>query len=494
MWQDPGMANMQEQRVGVIDVGSNSVRLVIFQGPQGAPNYFFNEKVLCGLGAKLAETGRLSISGRERALDAIGRFSLIAERMRVDRLIGIATAAVRDAEDGLEFVDSVKLRTGLHLKVVTGAEEGRLSARGVVMGFPDATGLAIDMGGASMEVTAIDKGNIGASVTSDLGPLQLRSMPLDAAISSIARTMRALRIAHPGPVGTLYLVGGSWRAIAGIDMARRQYPLPVLQGYKFAPKHVKNLTEWIARQDVPTLKSFVSTSSARLALLGNVAQVLAALTETFSPDQLIISAFGLREGVLYERMDQNMRRSDPLLTACAFMEQSYARTPGFAEALFRWLQPVLAQVAPGKERLVAAACYLHDIHWTAHPDVRQEFAFEAVCRANLAGIDHTGRVFLAAILAQRYKTGNQPVSKLVLSLIDERARQQAAQIGNAIRLGAMLTGGCAAALEDTRIDLSKSIIKLTLGPNAAPMMGEATQKRLERLAKETGRKYEIRFR
>jgi exopolyphosphatase/guanosine-5'-triphosphate,3'-diphosphate pyrophosphatase len=479
---------IETQRVGVIDVGSNSVRLVVFEGPVRAPSYFFNEKVLCGLGADLAQTRRLSPGGVVRALDAIGRFALIAERMKLDRLFGVATAAVREAEDGPDFVEAVKLRTGLHLKVATGEEEGRLSAQGVLMGMPAAEGLVVDIGGSSLEMASVSKGAVGHAVTTPLGPLALRPLSKSLLCETIAKHVDVLATAHPGKVKRLYLVGGSWRALAGIDMAQRGYPLPVLQGYSIPTDRLRELSRFVATAEVAALKDLVSTSSARLTLLKEVSGVLVALLDRFSPRSVMISAFGLREGALYERMDQVTRGTDPLLTACRAMEHGSARAPGFADALIRWIDPFVSHVAPEERRLVAAACYLHDVHWSAHPDVRRQFAFEAVCRANLAGIDHAGRVFIAAVLAQRYKTGNVAVSEGVLGLIPEDARQRAGQVGRAIRLGAMLTGGCGDALSDTRLSLSQDAITLHLGPNAKPLMGEVAEKRLARLARDLGRR------
>ena len=482
---------VQTARVGVIDVGSNSVRLVVFDGPVRAPSYFFNEKVLCGLGSNLAETGRLSVLGRTRAMAAITRFALIAERMELDRVFGVATAAVREARDGSDFVEEVKLRAGLALKVASGAEEGRLAAQGVLMGMPNATGYVVDIGGSSLEMAQIGQGQIGPSVTSRLGPLALAPLSRVDRRARLAEEIAALRTAQPGGVDHLYMVGGSWRALAAIDMVRRSYPLRVLQGYTMSQEDARETAKWIAGQDVATLKEVIASSSARLTLLPLASNVLGRLLDAFEPKQLVISAFGLREGTLYDCMDIATRLTDPLLVAARAQEQASARFPGLGQVLFDWLAPLVRHVSDAERRLIHAATLLHDVHWQAHPDIRRYFAFEAMCRANLAGLNHQGRLFIAAILAQRYKTGVQAVPQDVLALLTKPARDEAARLGRAIRLGAMLTGGSAGALQDTRLELSDARLTLTLGPYARPLFGEVIEKRLARLARDYSVSYVV---
>ncbi|MCP4208767.1 MAG: exopolyphosphatase, partial [Shimia sp.] len=163
-------------RVGVVDVGSNSVRLVVFDGAARSPAYFYNEKIMCALGAGIADTGLLNPKGRERALAALSRFARLADSMRLNGLTAVATAAVREATDGPDFCAEVLAKTGVHIHVIDGAEEARLSAQGVLTGWPGAYGLICDIGGASMELAEINDGEVGKRVTSSLGPLKLRDL------------------------------------------------------------------------------------------------------------------------------------------------------------------------------------------------------------------------------------------------------------------------------------------------------------------------------
>ncbi|MGR3491100.1 MAG: Ppx/GppA phosphatase family protein, partial [Shimia sp.] len=164
IFDDPSVRNLK--RVGVIDVGSNSIRLVIFDGAARSPAYFFNEKVMAGLGVGLGETGHLNPEGRKRGLDALARFAAVARAAEVSHISTVATAAVREASDGPAFVKEVEEQTGLKLWVIDGREEARLSAQGVLLGWPGSYGLICDIGGSSMELAEIREGRVGKRATS----------------------------------------------------------------------------------------------------------------------------------------------------------------------------------------------------------------------------------------------------------------------------------------------------------------------------------------
>ncbi|MDB5366339.1 MAG: exopolyphosphatase, partial [Rhodospirillales bacterium] len=128
-------------RVAVIDIGSNSIRLVVFEGLTRAPIQLFNEKVYCALGKTVAQTGKLNPDGVAQALASLTRFSRLLRGMEVAEVHVVATAAVRDAQDGSDFLKLLKTRAGLDVVLIDGDEEGRLSAQGVLSGTPEADGL-----------------------------------------------------------------------------------------------------------------------------------------------------------------------------------------------------------------------------------------------------------------------------------------------------------------------------------------------------------------
>jgi exopolyphosphatase / guanosine-5'-triphosphate,3'-diphosphate pyrophosphatase len=480
-WNDPVKARLK--RIGVIDVGSNSVRLVIFDGMARSPAYFYNEKVLCGLGAGLSETGRLSEEGWQRAMATLRRFSALCERMRPSGLVAVATAAVRDAEDGPAFCAAVEKETGLRLSVASGAEEARLAGKGVLLGWPDAEGLVCDMGGSSMELARVGGGEVGDCATSSLGPLKLRDLGTPADVQRYTRrSIKALRDAVPGPVERLFLVGGSWRAIARLDMERVGYALRVLHGYEPPITQLMDTLSWIPDQSPKDLSKQSGTSLARLSLVPLAAQVLAELIRRCDPDRVAISAYGLREGLLYRQMPEEMRTRDPLIEACLHMEAAFSRTPGFGDALFHWLLPLYEGTSAADLRLIRAACLLHDINWRAHPDFRAELCFESVTRANVSGLDHPGRVFLGLALMHRYKSGSAtPDTERFRTLLPPARAAEAMVLGKAMRLGAMLSGAATGVLEHARLAKGDKLT-LTLAPAAHRFLGDVVERRLASLA------------
>ena len=476
------MTNQDCHRVGVIDVGSNSVRLVVFDGAARSPAYFFNEKVLCGLGRGLAESGKLSPDGRVRALAAIKRFALLLEHMKVENVSSVATAAVREATDGPAFCAEVLAETGLVLYVASGEEEARLSAQGVLLGWPDAAGLVCDIGGASMELARLKSGLVGQRATSPLGPLKLADFSGDLG-GHIAKTVAETIAAVQAPEGEcLFLVGGSWRAIARLDMARRAYPLRVLHEYKLTAAQMLETAGWIATQDPQTLSEFTDTSMARLKLLPDAAKVMLELIRALTPSEIAISSYGIREGMLFEAMPPAMRGLDPLIEACKYMEATNARFPGFGDALYNWLKGVFPEADP---RLVQAACLLHDTTWRAHPDYRADMCFEAVTRANMGGIDHQGRLFLAWAIRSRYKSG-KPDGEGPLALLASNEASIARCLGLAMRLGAMISGAQAIMLQNTALEIGEGEIRLSLRGTAKALFGEVLEKRFYALAKAMG--------
>ncbi len=484
LFQLDELAKTRLSRIGVIDVGSNSVRLVVFDGIARSPAYFYNEKVLCGLGAGLGETGRLSPEGWAKALAALHRFAALAGRMQLSGMIAVATAAVREARDGPAFCDQVERETGLQLHVASGQEEARLAAKGVLLGWPDADGLVCDMGGASMELAQVADGEILACATSPLGPLQLADIS-DAGKreKAIKKGIKALRKAVPGAAPRLFLVGGSWRAIARLDMERVGYPLKVLHGYEPPIPQLLDTLKWIREQNEFEMSALTGTSTQRLSLIPLASQVLAELVRRIEPDRVAVSGYGLREGLLYRQMPEMMRMLDPLIEACRHMEAASARSPGFGDALYAWLKPLYADKPEPEQRLILAACLLHDVQWRAHPDYRAELCFELVTRANIAGVDHAERVFLGLALLNRYKAvaPAEEVERYGTLLSPERAAE-AAVLGRAMRLGSMLSGSSTGVLENAELASDGDRLVLTLRGPAREFAGEAVERRLQTLA------------
>ncbi|MHA6344109.1 Ppx/GppA family phosphatase [Roseivivax sp. CAU 1761] len=483
-------------RVGVVDIGSNSVRLVVFDGAARSPAYFYNEKIMCGLGAGMAETGRLNPEGRARALAALKRFDLLSHGMKTGKLLVVATAAVREAEDGPDFCAEVARETDLEIRVIDGEEEARLSAQGVLLGWPGSYGLVCDIGGSSMELAEISGGKVGRRVTTPLGPLRLRD--IEDGRAAREKHIRKVLDEVSGRLGTqrdrLFLVGGSWRAIARIDMERRAYPLHVLHEYRMDAKAVADTVKFIERADLDQLRKACSLSASRMALVPYAAEVLKQLVAVVDPADIAISSYGIREGLLYEQMPEDLRSRDPLIEACRFAEAKDARMPGYGRTLYDFVAPLFPAASPARLRIVKAACLLHDVSWRAHPDYRAETCFENATRANLGGLKHAERVFLGLALLHRYRNKREGTRfEDFFALADAECLKDAETLGKAMRLGAMLwMSDKREAAARLRWNPEDKLLRIELSAVAAPLFGEVAEARFRALAGTLDARTEVR--
>jgi exopolyphosphatase / guanosine-5'-triphosphate,3'-diphosphate pyrophosphatase len=483
LFDDPSARALS--RVGVVDVGSNSVRMVVFDGAARSPAYFYNEKIMCGLGKGLAETGRLNPVGRARALVALKRFALLAKGMNINSMTVVATAATREAEDGPEFQAEVLRETGLRLWVVDGDEEARLSAQGVLLGWPDAKGVVCDIGGNSMELARIGGGRVTRRATSPLGPFRLQQIkggPKERQ-DHIVKVLKTLQSEIRSTGERIYLVGGSWRVIARLDMERRNYPLTVLHEYRMTPDGLLDTIQWILASDLAVLRARTGTSVERMELVPLACEVLRELIGILKPSEIDVSAYGIREGLLYEVMPERLRQRDPLIEAARVSELTSSRIPGAGKMLFEFLEPLFPDAPREKLRLIKAACLLHDTTWRAHPDYRAESCFDNATRANLGGLDHPGRVFLGLALLHRYKN-SRAGSRLepLFRLLNDDQIAEAEILGKAMRFGAMFSVGDPAKAGTLNWSPKKRVLELTLTRDGHDLFGEVARARFASLA------------
>ena len=484
LFEDPAAQALA--RVGVVDVGSNSVRLVVFDGAARSPAYFYNEKIMCALGAGMSQTGHLNPEGRKRAISAIRRFAALAKGMGIPPLTAVATAAVREATDGQDFRDEVLRETGIKLWVIDGREEARLSAQGVLLGWPGSYGLVCDIGGSSMELADLAEGKVGRRLTSALGPLKLREIKggKKAIKAYVRATMQDLHRDMNFETGMrLFLVGGSWRAIARIDMERRSYPLTVLHEYRMSSRQISMTAEYIRKSDLTELRGRCHISDSRMSLVPLAAIVLKELIRTFKPKDVAVSSYGIREGMLYEQMPRALRERDPLIESCRFAENKDARLPGFGRILYDFVKPLFPRANWQRQRIIKAACLLHDVSWRAHPDYRAEVTFDNATRANLGGLKHYERVLLGLALMNRYssKTASPRFDPLFAMLTPEQIKE-AEILGKAMRLGAMLWLTADEQPGTLTWHRKAGALTLRLTEHARPLYGEVAEVRFNALA------------
>lgn len=484
-----------ERRCGVIDIGSNSIRLVIFRGHPRAPTPLFNEKVLCGLGRSLAATGQLDAEGVALAHENVPRFVALARTMGVEELHVLATAAVRDAEDGRRFAQAIERRCGIAVRVLGGDEEARLSAYGVIAGHPGAAGVMGDLGGGSLELVALRGGEAAEHVTLPLGPFRLREeakrgADLPALVMEHLSRLDWLEAARGSE---FYAVGGSWRALARIYMAQGDYPLRIIDRYTVSRGDMAQLAGIVERLSGKSLEKLPGVPKRRLEVLPVAAMLMRCILAVAKPERIVFSAQGLREGVLYAELPPELRAVDPLHAGCRSFARRMGRFDGLEEALTRWTAPLFPDETPDESRLRRAACIIGDLGWTVHPGYRAEHGSERALTLTVSGIDHPGRAYFAVAAAARYGGASLPSARRAATALglDEAGIDRATQLGRALRLGYGLSGGNPGVLAAAPLSLERKTVTLTVSPEVAPLVGEMIERRLRELAGALGRRHQI---
>lgn len=467
--------------VGIIDIGSNSVRFVAYAGDPRVPAVLFNEKVMAGLGKGLNDTGLLAPEAMDRTLAALDRFRLLCRALKLTRVHTVATAAVRDARNGPELMARIAA-LGFEPLLIPGHEEAQLAGLGVLSAIPDADGVAADLGGGSLELIRVGGGKVGEGVSLPLGVLRMDANSRAATLSAaIARGVGDSALSRAAAGRPLYLVGGSWRSLGLIDLHLAGHPLPIVHQHRLVPARIAALRASIASADKQELRSVPSLSGSRIPTLPAAAALLDALAQTLRPSELVICAYGLREGLLFRELAPEQRARDPLLAAAREVGGRYGRFDDHGELLDRWIAPAFPGDAAPHRRLRLAACLLADIAWGAHPDFRAERAVDMALHGNWVGIDAAGRATLGLTLFSAFG-GTHGFDPRISALCSPDDARRAQRWGLAIRLAQRLSGGVAGPLKSTRLGLGDDVLTLTLDGEAAQLRGETVVRRHKQLA------------
>jgi exopolyphosphatase/guanosine-5'-triphosphate,3'-diphosphate pyrophosphatase len=484
----------------VIDIGSNSIRLVLYRLEGRAIWTVFNEKVLAGLGRDLPVTGRLSPDGVEAGIAALRRFKALLDSLQPSSVFVAATAAVREAQDGPQFVDKVRSETGLEAKILSGEQEARLSALGVAAGIPRASGIAGDLGGFSLELVRMENGEPGEGATLPLGPFALgagQAFDIAAVRKEAARRMAGL--SNRFAAETLYAIGGAWRNLALLHMRMTDYPLQIVHQYEMSAKDALLASRFIASQSRSSLERIEGLSRKRAESMPFAAVVLELLIEKLGLRRIVISAWGLREGLLFDSLPAAVQSLDPLIEGAAGLGSRQPQAESLGIALEDWIEPVFSALEPVFEPerepvLRAAACRMAELGTRLHPDHRADLVFDQVLRSPAPGMTHPERAFMAAAAFARYTAVNVvPGGRTTERLLSFERLQRARALGAALRLGCDLSGRSPALLARSRLQLSDESLVLSAERDGADLLlGEQIAKRAATLATALGRGLVIR--
>lgn len=487
---------MDFRHAAVIDIGSNSCRLVIYDVLGGAVLQSFNEKTLAGLGRGLSETGELSPEGRMMALDVCRRYAAILDGLGVTEIYPVATAAVRVADDGVSFVQEVEQILGCHVQVLSGADEGRISALGVASGFGAVEGLVADLGGSSMELQRLKAGLVkGEGETHLLGPLARATdaeLPLEKRKKVVRQVLKSSGLL-PLKAGALYAVGGGWRNVAAVHMALVEYPLRVLHGYQLSASDVREVIDAAdyARLDKTTRSRLQRVAKRRYDTLLHTAIVLEALMRVARVETVTISAYGLREGVVTDAVGGQFEPGTRLLDALRLFLRPTVGSEAYASELVSFCAPIAAELEASPQTILAS-CYLGDTGSRMHPDHRSKLVYEQVLRAPYPFLGHQERLFAAHACASRY-TFNHQIPAALKALQSTRGQKEARTLGTAMRLAGVFSGRSASILARASLSLSEKELTLNVRETDRDMVSETVKRRLGQLAGLLERRAAITF-
>ncbi len=479
--------------VAIIDIGSNSVRLVVYEGLSRSPTPLFNEKILCGLGRNLGQTGRLHEEGVERALATLRRFRVLAAQAGAQEIHTLATAAAREAENGPAFVAAARKILGHPIRVLTGPEEAHFAALGIVCGFDDPKGISADMGGGSVEFVPVDGQPVGEGITLPLGGLRLQENSGEdpAEARRIAReALKSATMLKEAKGGTFYAVGGTWRAIGRLHMARSDYPLHVMHNYEIGTDEARKLCRRLLSGDLAKMRGVDQISSNRRALLPYGAALLAEIMSVMKPERIVFSALGVREGYLYSLLPPAVCAADPLLSAAEEMAVLRSRSPKHARELARWTKGAFKAFGIDESRDEAryrkAACLLADVTWRSHPDYRGSQAYNIISNATFVGVSHPGRVYVALSSYFRHEgLGDDRQVELAHRIAGDRIIFRSRVTGALMRVGYLLSAAMSGILSEIAFEKIEDGVALVVPKDLADFEGERLHRRIQGLMQVT---------
>lgn len=475
-------------KFAVIDIGSNTVRLVVYENRERAPYVVFNEKVFCGLGRGVSEDGLMIEEAMDLAIKTLKRFSMLLAKMAITDPRIVATSAVRDADNGSDFIKRVKQTTDLNIEVINGIEEARLTGCGVICAVPHASGIVADLGGGSLELAIVDDKKVSNEVTLPIGPLRLQDQDglwMNSPKSIVKKNLKSVEWLNTVRGRKFYAVGGAWRSLARIHMKVVGYQHINMHNYVIPVDEITALARRISKMSLLELDEYRPyISEKRINIISLASLTLYQLLKTIKPSKFVVSAFGVREGVLYDEMDAEVRKEDPLIIGCHQVAKMTGRFPEHGKRLYDWINPLFQNESPEHERLRMAMCILSDVGWRGHPEYRAEKVVAEVLYGRLGGINHWGAGLIAMALYVCYG-GSGTRSKQVeiaASLISREDMFYAKKVGMALRLAQRLSAGTSKGLKIAELSINNKQLLMEVKEDKIDIVNDIVIRRLDGLA------------
>lgn len=479
----------QTAPIAVIDIGSNSIRLVIYASGGRYPFPLFNERSNCRLGEGLGEDNLLQPSRLKAALTTMSRFAVIMKSMDVTTVHAVATAAVRRARNADDFTRPAEAIIGHPISVLSQDEEAHYVSRGLTLNMPNATGLVADLGGGSLEVVALQHGEYRHATSFNFGHLS------EVSEAEVERSLTATPWIAAFGADCIYGVGGSFRALGLAYIEQSGYPLAVLHGLRIPGRDANQLLSDFAGDK----SDFSGVPLGRQKTMSTAAMIMHQLLRHAGAGRIMVSGTSIRDGLIADRELGDHDRADFLQVVGKEISRTSHRFKGVPDALISLLQPLFSRpdtdnadrlaLAHDKfMRLLKAACRLSDLCWHEHEDVRGDLGARRVLGLPVNCVSHKERIWLATAIYHRYvgqKTNKARPPELD-HILSRRRRAEATTIGLGLRFALSFSGGTAGALNRLRLGNDGKVLTLHVSPDVAAFIDGQTRRRFEQVAESAG--------
>jgi len=486
---------ISDQHVAIIDIGSNAARLVIYDSLDEAPFKIHNERIICNLGADLSKTNRISKENFQKGIDALARFSKLIKTMNIKVVRAVATAAIRDADNGREFIEQVRKDYNFNIDILDGDDEARLSAQGVMCNGMGQDGIIGDFGGGSLELIVVENSEVKNKVSMPIGSHRLLSEPnKGAVIKKVNAELDKLDFLNDFKGKSFYALGGSWRSMAKAHIHMISHPIKTLDHYMIEYDKALDFIKLLSKQNPATIEKIIGVQKKRVRDMGVAAIAMLELFKRIEPKNVIFSGTGLREGLLFEQLPENLKTDDLMLASCKKLVTASSRFKDTAvlENLYEWIKPLFASRSKRDLRLIKASCYLSDVSLYEHEEYQAEHALERILVMPFYDISHEERAFLALVQHVRYKgfyrhnykgkAKTEPVARIVNGILNNDDVNLAFAIGMAIHMAYLLTAGELSLLKDSKFVINNGNIKFEIADDSKIMYVESVEVAFQRIA------------
>jgi len=438
----------KEGRLAVIDIGSSMVRLVIYDN--GAyPHLFLNHKVWCLLGKHKGKGQFVLAEDRmDRAASAIEWFLWVCKQSGVSTVLAVASSAVRDADNGVEFVERIRQDYGLRIEIIEGSAEAELAAKGALTSVPDSNGLVVDLGGGSLDICL---SNLSKHASLPLGVLTLQALSKKnprKAEAVMREGLQRVKWLKNGVGQDLVAIGSGMRSIAKLHMAENAYPMRILHDYRIDRLEAIDFCEQFMKGKVS--RRLPGMTRAWREILPYRAAALSALLKETDAERVRFASFGLREGVLFSQLENDVMGGDPLLSFAKDMAERDGRGSGYGAHLAKWASGILPDV---ELRLLQVATLFSEVGWREQAAYRAQGAFEMIYGGSFVAVGHRNRARLALMVYFRHENKMMPgMAARVKGVVTKEEIEQAKVVGALLHLASLLDPGAQGLLDNFSLE------------------------------------------